>query len=51
MNGIKICPFNPNDCISGKVESILLATYTAQKALEEFLSPYKDIVEIIKLYN
>lgn len=51
MNGIKICPFNPNDCISGKVECILLATYTAQKALEEFLSSYEDIVEIIQLYN
>lgn len=51
MNGVEIQPFNLEDCKSGKVESVLLATYTAQKALEKILLPYHEIVEVIKLYD
>lgn len=51
LNGIEIRPFDSNDLKSDKVDAVFIATYTAQNAIEKLLEPYKEIVEIIKLYE
>lgn len=49
--GKSIEPFDENDIKDGKVETILVATYTAQKAIENVLRPYSKEVKIITLYE
>lgn len=49
--GVSITPFSCEDITSGQVETILLATYTAQIALEKILLPYRNDVRIVKLYE
>lgn len=51
FNGIIIEGFNENDIDTKRIDIILIATYTAQKAIEKSLVPYKTKIEIIKLYN
>lgn len=50
LNGCEIGAFSENDIIQGNVQAILLATYTAQDALEKILETYQNKVEVIKLY-
>lgn len=49
--GCSIQPFNAEDIEDGMVEVILVATYTAQKAIVKILEQYKDKAEIITLYS
>lgn len=49
--GVEIHPFCETDIEKGEVDTILLATYTAQKALDRILEPYKKKVDVIKLYD
>lgn len=51
MNGTVIRSFDPEDLKLGKVEAVLLATYTAQKAIEKIIEPYGKTTEVIKLYD
>lgn len=51
LNGCDIQAFSYADIKNGNVEAILLATYTAQQALEKILEPYKTDVQIVKLYE
>lgn len=51
FSGIFIEGFEETDIYLKQIEIILIATYTAQKAIEEILVPYKALVEIIKLYD
>ena len=44
-------PFNPHDIMDKKVDSILIATYTARKPLRSILEKYAGQVEIIDLYQ
>lgn len=48
--GKTIAPFESSDITEQKIDAVLLATYTAQDALEKVVSAYKDRVEVIKLY-
>lgn len=50
LNGCQIQAFSSKDIKDREIDAILLATYTAQEALEKILEPYKGAVEIIKLY-
>lgn len=49
--GCAIQPFDSADIEQGKVDAVLVATYTAQRAIEKILCPYKDVIEIITLYD
>lgn len=49
--GCVIQPFNAEDIETGRVEVILVATYTTQNAIVKILEQYKDKVEIITLYS
>ncbi len=49
--GIPITPFDEKDITEHRIDTILLATYTAQKALLKILEPYQNQIEIITLYN
>ncbi len=51
FGGAVITPFDAEDIKNGTVETILVATYTAQKALVKILEPYKDKVEVVTLYD
>lgn len=51
FGGIEIHPFCEEDIEKGEIDTILLATYTAQKALETILQPYMQNVNVIKLYD
>ena len=51
FGGRKIRKFCSSDIEEGKVETILLATYTAQKTLEKALNSYQNRVRIVKLYD
>lgn len=53
--GMTLCgkiiePFVSSDITGQKIDAVLLATYTAQDALEEIVSAYEDRIEVIKLY-
>ena len=48
--GCSVQAFSEGDISCGIIGSALLATYTAQKALERILKPYKEIITIRKLY-
>lgn len=47
--GAFIEPFNSN--ILDEIDTIIIATYTAQKAIERVLIPYASKVKVIKLYD
>lgn len=54
--GMEICNcniqcFNSDDIINHKVDTILIATYTAQEAIYKYLKPYCKSVNIILLYK
>lgn len=51
FNGVNIVSFNENDIYDGKIDCILVATYTAQKAISKVLDKYKNICTIYYLYN
>lgn len=51
FNGVSICSFNENDIYDKKIDCILVATYTAQKAISRILDKYKDLCEIYYLYD
>lgn len=51
MNGCPIESFCTEDIKTGKVQAILVATYTAQQAIANILSPYENQCEIIYLYD
>ena len=55
-HGMKFCDkeieaFSELSIAEKNVEVILLATYTAQRVLEEKLSTYEEQVEVVKLYS
>ena len=49
--GCPVQAFSADDITSDAIDSILLATYTAQKTLERILEPYKGKITIRKLYD
>lgn len=49
--GVSISTFNENDIINGDVEAILLTTYTAQKAIKNYLVNLNTNVKLYTLYN
>lgn len=55
-HGLKLCrlsieAFSDADIKDHQIDVVLLATYTAQKALEKILSVYESQIEIVKLYS
>lgn len=51
FNGVNICSFDERDIYEQKIDCILVATYTAQKAISKVLDHYKDICTIYYLYD
>jgi hypothetical protein len=51
FHGVKIRPFCAEDIVNGEVDSIILATYTAQRSLVSILEKYKKMVNVITLYD
>lgn len=49
--GITVTEFSEEDIMAGKVDIVLIATYTAQKSIEKILRKYKEIVEIVALFT
>lgn len=49
--GVPIESFCEEDVKSGKIDSILIATYTAQKAIGKVVGPYKEYCKIYSLYD
>ncbi len=49
--GIEIHSFNEKDIIDGNIDTILIATYTAQIAISKLLDKYKSDINIITLYD
>ena len=49
--GLPIQPFNIEDVLSGEVESILLTTYTAQKAISRAIDKMNLPCKVYKLYD
>ena len=48
---IPITPFNKEDVLSGKVDSILITTYTAQKTITKLIEDMHLSCKIYTLYN
>ena len=51
VNGLPIQPFNLEDVLSGEVESILITTYTAQKAILRAIDKMNLPCKVYKLYD
>lgn len=51
FNGVSISSFNESDIYDKKIDCILVATYTAQKAIRKILDKYKNICELYYLYD
>lgn len=51
FNGVNITAFDENDIYNKEIDAILVATYTAQKAISKILNQYKDICTVYYLYN
>lgn len=51
FHGIKITSFDRNDIYDKKIDAVLVATYTAQKAVSKILDSYKKICRIYYLYE
>lgn len=51
FSGVNITAFDDNDIYDNVVDCILVATYTAQKAISKVLNKYKDICTIYYLYD
>ena len=49
--GVSIEAFSESDIKDNEIDIILLATYTAQNALEKILSIYEKQIEVVKLYS
>ncbi len=49
--GVNISAFDENDIYDNVIDCILVATYTAQKAISKVLDKYKDICTIYYLYD
>lgn len=48
---LQICGFDENDIFSKKIDAVLVATYTAQKAICNILEPFAGICNIYYLYD
>lgn len=51
FNDVNISYFDENNIYDKKIECILVATYTAQKAISRILEKYKDLCTIFYLYD
>lgn len=51
FEGIEIQAFNEDDIINKDIDTILVATYTAQIPIVKFLEKYKHKVKIVTLYD
>ncbi len=51
FHGLPICGFDENDIYSKKIDAVLVATYTAQKAICKVLEPFAGICSIYCLYE
>ncbi len=51
FHGVTICSFDANDIYSKKIDAVLVATYTAQKAIRKVLEPFAGICRIYYLYD
>lgn len=49
--GLPIEPFDCKDIENGRIDTILVATYTAQKAITNILKEYNNKVDIVTLYD
>ena len=49
--GLPIQPYNKEDIDNRTVDSILLTTYVAQKAILKFLSKENQNIKLYTLYN
>ena len=49
--GHKIECFHEDDVLNGQIDAILIATYTAQKAISRLVEPYKEHCRIYYLYD
>lgn len=46
----EIQAFNEKDIYDGKIDSIIVATYTAQKAISKVLKKYEGYIQVVYLY-
>lgn len=51
FNGVRIGGFDESDIYDKRIDSILVATYTAQKAISKITNKYKDACKIYYLYS
>ena len=49
--GVPITAFNPDDVLNGEVEAILITTYTAQRAIKNFIDKQNLPCKVYTLYD
>lgn len=51
FHGLPICGFDQEDIYQKRIDAVLIATYTAQKAIRRILEPFADVCKIYYLYE